>query len=100
MGESKINQEFGDGAIHEWFELSYCSYLVLPRIALQSMPHEWQQRFVDCLDELDSRITRSMPENCSHYFVMPRDDETGRLVKDPYSDYERGRARLPLKSLN
>jgi hypothetical protein len=40
-------------AIHSWFGLSYCNYLVLHRTILQSMPDEWQERFVACLHELD-----------------------------------------------
>lgn len=40
--------------IHEWFGLTYANYLVLPRTLLQSMPAEWQQRMVACLDELDT----------------------------------------------
>jgi hypothetical protein len=40
-------------AVHGWFELSYSNYLVLPRSLLQSMPDEWQRRFVGCLRELD-----------------------------------------------
>lgn len=39
-------------AIHEWFSLSYANYLVCPRSVLQSMPDEWQQRFVTCLREM------------------------------------------------
>lgn len=40
-------------AIHEWFSLSYANYLVVPRSVLQSMPDEWQARFVECLEEMD-----------------------------------------------
>lgn len=40
-------------AIHLHFSLSYANYLVLPRTLLQSMPDEWQARFVGLLDELD-----------------------------------------------
>jgi hypothetical protein len=39
-------------AIHQWFGLTYSNYLVLPRAVLQSMPDEWQHRFVTCLEEL------------------------------------------------
>ncbi|MGW5989494.1 hypothetical protein ACWFRT_13955 [Streptomyces anulatus] len=38
--------------IHKWFGLSYSNYLVLNRSHLQSMPAEFQQRMVDCLNEL------------------------------------------------
>lgn len=40
-------------AIHVWFELTYANYLVLPRSVLQSMPDEWQQRFVGALREME-----------------------------------------------
>lgn len=40
-------------AIHGWFGLTYANYLVLNRSVLQSMPDEWQSRFVGCLRELD-----------------------------------------------
>lgn len=40
-------------AIHLWFALTYSNYLVMPRSVLQSMPDEWQKRFVECLEECD-----------------------------------------------
>lgn len=41
-----------DGPIHTWFGLSYSNYQVLPRTLMQSMPAEWQERMVGCLDEM------------------------------------------------
>lgn len=41
-----------DGPVHDWFGLSYSNYLVLPRTLMQSMPTEWQQHMVACLNEL------------------------------------------------
>lgn len=38
--------------VHGFFSLSYSNYLVLHRTLLQSMPDEWQVRFVDCINEL------------------------------------------------
>lgn len=38
--------------IHDWFDLTYANYLVLPRSILQSMPDWWQHRFVAMLREL------------------------------------------------
>lgn len=43
---------FEHEAIHTWFGLSYANYLVVPRSVLQSMPDEWQERFVSCLQEM------------------------------------------------
>lgn len=39
--------------VHEWFELSYAQYLTIPRSILQSMPTDWQVRFVGILQDLD-----------------------------------------------
>jgi|SRR5580704_3077701 hypothetical protein len=43
-----------DGPVHLWFSLSYANFLVWHRSHMQSMPLEWQQRFVDLAEELDA----------------------------------------------
>jgi hypothetical protein len=78
-------------AIHLWFNLSYANYLVLPRALLQSMPDEWQKRFVLCLDELVETM-REVPQ-ADRYRVQPIDDR-GRFMKDPVPHYNRGRTRV------
>lgn len=50
-----------DGAVHEWFELSYSNYLVLPRTLMQSMPEQWQERMVACLREIE-QVYRATPQ--------------------------------------
>jgi hypothetical protein len=84
-----------DEPIHEWFELSYAQYLTVPRSVLQSMPKEWQDRFVKCLEELDEKIDWRPQEGC--YWVKLKDDK-GRYMRDPLMDYERGRRRVPFCS--
>ncbi len=84
----------GREAIHEWFELSYAQYLTIPRSVLQSMPDEWQGRFVRCLRELDDAIDWRPEEG--RYWVCLK-DERGRYIRDPLMDYERGRRRIPLR---
>lgn len=80
--------------IHEWFGLSYAHYLTIPRSVLQSMPDEWQQRFVECLEELDRQIDWRPEEGC--YWVKLRDAH-GRFVFDPFGEY-RHAPKLPLRS--
>lgn len=41
-----------DGPVHLWFGLSYSNYQVLHRSLMQSMPVQWQERMVACLEEL------------------------------------------------
>lgn len=80
--------------IHSWFELSYANYLTVPRTALQSMPTEWQAKFVALLDELDDTL-EWRPAN-GRYYVQLR-DARGRYVEDPLADYKRGNARMPMR---
>jgi hypothetical protein len=77
--------------VHHWFELSYAQYLTIPRSVLQSMPIEWQQRFVDCLNQLDDAIDWRPIEG--RYWVELRDGK-GRIAHDSLRDYERGRRKV------
>ena len=81
--------------IHGWFGLSYCNYLVLPRSVLQSMPQEWQARFVTCLDELDE-AARGLPQPDG--YRVNAVDARGKFMSDPNPHYERGRTRVPLNT--
>lgn len=83
--------------IHMWFELSYSNYLVYPRSILQSMPREWQQRFVSCLIEAENAAA-GLPDVPQNYNVTPR-GQAGRFQKDPYSNYDRGRRKVELKAV-
>lgn len=80
--------------IHEWFELSYSNYLVLPRTLLQSMPEEWQYKFTEFLTELEESFELD-PDYTGSYWVRMQKD--GKFATDPYRDYERGRRKIPLK---
>jgi hypothetical protein len=53
-----------DGPIHEHFGLSYCNYLVLHRTLMQSMPIDWQERMVACLEELAAAFPHVEQPEC------------------------------------
>lgn len=91
--KSKLPVMLDDEPIHGFFELSYASYLVLPRTVLQSMPAEWQRRFVLMMGEILDMLGE-FPGNLGTYRVLLH-DQHGRFIKDPLRDYERGRRRLP-----
>ncbi len=83
--KDEVKNDNGDkDYIHQWFGLSYANYLTLPRSILQSMPEEWQKRFVECLYELDSVCINSGIET-PNYTVSAR--KGGRFVKDKYRFY-------------
>jgi hypothetical protein len=66
-----------DGPVHTWFGLSYSNYQVLHRTLMQSMPIDWQQRMVACLDELRDAFDHIEQATC--YIVEP-------AVEVEYSD--------------
>lgn len=70
--------------IDHFFGLTYASYLVVPRLALKSMPTQHQQKMVDLLREIDAEGI-SVPDD---YIVTRPDKEV-----DPWADYRRGDAR-------
>lgn len=84
-----------DGPVHLWFELSYAQYLTVPRLALQSMPEEWQERFAKCLNELDDRL--DWRPKSGRYWVKLKGGN-GKYVRDPLADY-RHKPLLELKPI-
>ena len=79
-------------AIHEYFNLTYANYLVLPRTILQSMPDEWQEQFVDLLNQIPELFGVEW-EPKGGYRVLALDEDK-KFTKDPYSDYDRGRRKI------
>lgn len=51
----KAGRIMDQGPLHLYFGLSYASWLVLPRVALQEMPLDWQARFAALLEEAEDR---------------------------------------------
>ena len=39
--------------IHDAFGLTYASWFIVPRIILEAMPVEWQEKFVNLISELN-----------------------------------------------
>jgi hypothetical protein len=69
-----------DTPVHDAFGLTYSAYFCVPRLALQSMPVEWQRQFVALVEQLPDTPT---------YSVHLR-DKRGRFLEDPLADYRRG----------
>ena len=74
-----------EAPLHGWFGLSYSSYFVMPRLAMEAMPIDWQERFIALMDEGDA-LGMMTP----NYHVL-RDDPTYTLVTkyDPDDDTSR-----------
>ena len=81
-------------AIHASFGLTYANYLVLARSKLQSMPDEWQARFVAMLADLHAAFDVEEP----YGYRVQAVDAGGRFVRDPIPHYDRGRTRIALAS--
>ena len=68
--------------VHGWFELSYSSYLVLPRALMQAMPADWQHNFVRLLEDMQATFRQ---EN-DNYTVLLRTPD-GTFITDPFRRY-------------
>jgi hypothetical protein len=79
--------------IHSWFGLTYANYLVLPRALLQSMPKEWQAKFVALLEEAGETASKA-GVRCPEYRVNAV--QGNRFIKDPVPHYDRGRTVIDL----
>lgn len=64
-----------------WFGLSRASFAVMPRVFMEAMPKEWQEKMSELLFEYDDRINRNV---CGIHscFVTVKDSEN-RFMKMP-----------------
>lgn len=80
--QQAVFNPYCDGPIWKAFGLGRAAYLVVPRRTLQSMPLDWQERFVALMDEAQAQLpAAAFPE----YSVQLK--ERGRFVADPLRDY-------------
>lgn len=80
--QQAVLNPYYDGPIWKAFGLGRAAYLVVPRRTLQSMPLDWQERFVALMDEAQEQLpAEAFPE----YSVQRK--EGGRFVADPLRNY-------------
>jgi hypothetical protein len=88
---------------HLWFGLSYCSYLVLPRLLLDYMPKKWQVEMINLLDQIPDNIASKQPDYhvLREGYWLPEhydsEDENSTVMSyhttwrnDPWADYRHG----------
>lgn len=89
-----------DDPIHGWFGLTYANYFVAPRMMLQAMPIEWQEKFIALMNEANDIgleapgyiVLREDPSYTSVTKDDPDDEgsierEYYKLQSDPWADY-------------
>ncbi|MCK5601910.1 hypothetical protein KAR91_08580 [Candidatus Pacearchaeota archaeon] len=64
--------------LQSWFNLSYASFLTLPRVLMEDMPSEWQDKMADLLNEYDEAYP-NLPEIGTRVQATKR----GKLVRFP-----------------
>lgn len=88
--EDPMSTDIEPEAVHAWFSLSYASYLVVNRSLLQSMPDDWQNRFVALMDELWDYF----PDIREPRYTVHARAADGRFIRDPIPHYNRGRTLI------
>lgn len=66
--------------IHEWFELTYAQFLVVPRVIMSGMPEDWQEKMAELLDQMGATFDYS-PGSGDTYYVR-----VGKAPEWPYED--------------
>ena len=77
---------YNHGPVHEYFGLTYASYLVLPRRAIQSMSWQWQEKFTKLMHEYEEDLGHVYDEEGPVYSVT-RKNRSGRFIRDPLAQY-------------
>lgn len=67
--------------LHLWWGLSYASFLVMPRVAMQLMPDEWKEKMAELLNQYDETINTAAfgVKGCRVQAL----DGNGKLMKTP-----------------
>ncbi|MTC44315.1 hypothetical protein GKR71_00475 [Providencia sp. wls1922] len=76
----EITQPKNSGDLWDWFNLSYASFLVMPRVLMHEMPIEWQDKMAALLHEYDETFDTSSVVNS---VSMVGRDSDGKLTKLP-----------------
>lgn len=71
-------REQGHQQLSYWFGLSYASWLTLPRVLMENMPDDWQERMAKLLHEYDAAYP-NQPDLGTRGFLTCH----GKLIKTP-----------------
>ena len=66
--------------LQRWFNLSYASYLTLPRVLMEAMPKEWQDKMAELLFEWDKTFNNWPLELGTRVQITIN----GKLAKTPH----------------
>ncbi|KAA9003509.1 hypothetical protein FJU31_04185 [Stenotrophomonas cyclobalanopsidis] len=75
---------YATGPAHQAFGQSRAAYFVVPRRTLQSMPAEWQERFIGLIAEARTYL----PVDAFPQYQVTRLND-GRYAADPHRRYRR-----------
>jgi hypothetical protein len=67
-----------ESKLEYWWGLSYASWLQLPRVLIQEMSTEWQDKLADLLTEFDEEFPNKIDETTHVAFK-----KSGRFVRGP-----------------
>lgn len=87
--------------IHDYFELTYAAYLVIPRVLLQSLPYKWQEKFVELLEDARKMVADiEWNDNYKVQTLAFNDLDEPIIVEDRLRDYAKGRRKFLINALD
>lgn len=72
-----------------WFGLSYASFLVMPRVAMELMPDEWQEKMAELLHEYDATIKTDAFDVHSCYVSVKGKNNRFMKMPEELTNYRR-----------
>lgn len=74
----ECDDQDGKDRLWGWFELSYASFLTIPRVLMHDMPDDWQNQMASLLEEYEDTF-QNLPDLGSRVQAT----KNGKLVKMP-----------------
>lgn len=69
--------------LHTWFGLSYASFLTMPRVLMQEMPEEWQEKMANLLEEYDNTFdTSDIGIKGTRVMAVGKDNKLTKMPKE------------------
>lgn len=75
--------------LQAWFGLSYSSFLVLPRVAMEQMPEEWQGKMAELLNQYEETIDTGAFGVKSCFVSVKGDDNKFMKMPEELLNYRR-----------
>lgn len=81
----KVNGVYKEDPVHIQFNLTYANWFTWPRVLMESMPYEWQQKFVELWKEFDETFPEWFGD--LHFYVNAKKENKYTKLPEHLCNY-------------